>query len=91
MTTSTFSLGGGDGERLDLAGAEKRRRIGLRALLQHAQHDLGARGLREAGELVERSLGVEPPGATGDQPDQRGALGSSYRAGGCAGALCSHA
>ena len=32
----------GGRERLDLAAAEKRRRIGLRPLLQHAQHDVRA-------------------------------------------------
>ena len=48
--------------------------IGLRPLLQHAQHDLGAGGLGQAGELVERPLGLEPPRAAGDQADQRGAL-----------------
>ena len=67
-------LGARRGERLDLAGAEEGRRIGLRPLLQHAQHDLGAGGLGQAGELVERALGVEPARAAGDQPDQRRAL-----------------
>ena len=71
----------GGRERLDLAGAEKRRRIRLRPFLEHAQHDLGAGGLRQAGELVERALGVEPAGASGDQADERGALRSPYRAG----------
>ena len=44
-------------ERLDLAGAEERRRIGLRPLLQHAQHDLGARrpAARPASSSSERS------------------------------------
>ena len=42
-----------------LPGAEKRGRIGLRPLLQHAQHDLGAGRLGQARELVERSLGLE--------------------------------
>ena len=66
------------GERLDLAGAEKGRRIGLRPLLQHAQHDLGAGRLGQAGQLVERSLGLEPPRAAGDQADERRALASGY-------------
>ena len=65
---------GGERERLDLAGAEKGRRIGLRALLQHAQHDLRAGRLREAGQFVERSLRFEPPRPAGDQADERRAL-----------------
>ena len=79
-------LGARRRQRLDLAGAEKRRRIGLRPLLQHAQHDLGAGGLGEAGELVERALGVEPPRAAGDQADQRGALARRATA-----VVCRHA
>ena len=46
MTTSTSVSAHGRGERLDLAGAEERRRIGLRPLLQHAQHDVARRPLR---------------------------------------------
>ena len=61
-------------ERRDLAGAEKRRRVGLRALLQHAQHDLGAGGFGQAGELLERSLGLEPARPAGNQADERRAL-----------------
>ena len=71
MTTSTSVSARGERQRLDLAGAEERRRIGLRPLLQHAQHDLGAGRLGEAGQLVERSLRLETPRAAGDQPDQR--------------------
>ena len=74
MTTSTSVSAHDAASVCDLAGAEKRRRIGLRPLLQHAQHDLRAGGLGQAGELVERSLGVEPPRAAGDQADERRAL-----------------
>src|SRR5262249_2663557 len=61
-------------QRLDLAGAEKRRRIGLRPLLQHAKDHVGAGRLRQAAELFERPLGFEPPGTSSDQPDERRAL-----------------
>ena len=71
-------LGGGGGQRGDLAGAEKRRGIRLRALLQHAQHHLGARGLGQAGQLVERSLGIEPARTARDQADERRALAPRY-------------
>ena len=47
---------------------------GFGPLLQHAQDDLGAGGLGEAGELVERSLGLEPPRPPGNQADERGPL-----------------
>ena len=33
---------------------------GFGPLLQHPQHHVGARGLGQAGELVERALGIEP-------------------------------
>ena len=33
---------------------------------------------RQAGELVERSLGIEPPRAAGDQADQRRALAAAF-------------
>ena len=71
-------FGGRGREHLNLAGTEKGRWIRLRALLQYAQHDVGPRRLREAGELVERSIRFEPPGAAGNQAHQRGALGSPY-------------
>ena len=71
-------LGGRRREHLNLAGAQKSRRIRLRPLLQHAQHDVAPRRLREAGELVERSIRVEPPGTAGNQADQRGPLPSGY-------------
>src|SRR5712691_3010421 len=69
---------GGCRERLDLAGAEERRRIGFRTLLEYAQHDLGPRRLCEAGQLVERALGFLPARAARDQPDERGTLRSPY-------------
>ena len=49
-------------ERLDLAAAEERRRIGLRTILQHAQDDGRAGGRGEAGKLVERMFGIELAG-----------------------------
>ena len=64
MTTSTSSSAHAAASDLDLAAAEERRRIGPRALLQHAQHDLRAGGRGEAGELVERVFGVEVTGAS---------------------------
>ena len=75
-------FGGGGGQRRDLAGAEKRRRIRLRPLLHHAQHDLGARGLGQAGQLVERSLGIEPARTARDEPDERRPLRASPRGAG---------
>src|SRR6185436_15378794 len=47
------------GQALHLARAEERRRIGLGALLEDPERDLGAGRLREPGQLVERALGVE--------------------------------
>ena len=71
-------FGARGGERLDLARAEKRRGVGLRPLLQDAEHDLGAGGLRQPGELVERSLGLEPPFRSGDQANERRTLTFGY-------------
>src|SRR5262249_6456079 len=68
----------GSGERLHLPCAEKRRRIRFLPLLEHAKNDVGAGGLREAGELFERALGVEPPRSSGDQPDERCAFATGY-------------
>src|SRR5262249_34901800 len=61
-------------ERLDLSAAEERRRIGLRALLLHAQHDVGAGGRRQAGELVERMFGIEVPRRVLEETDERRAF-----------------
>ena len=55
----------------DFSGAQKRGRIRLGPLLQHAQDDGRARRFGQPAELVERPLGLEPFGPTGDQPDQR--------------------
>ena len=71
-------LRAGGRQRRDFALSEKRRGVGLGTLLQHAQHDRGAGRLGEPAELVERSLGVEPPGPARDQADQRRALRSFY-------------
>ena len=54
-------------ERVHLAAAEERGGIGLRALLGHAQHDGRPRGVRQAGELVERPFRLQAPGAGRDQ------------------------
>ena len=81
MTMSTLSSEAETASVLILPAPRNVDGSGFGPLLQHAQHDLRAGGLRQAGELVERPLGVEPPGAAGDQADQRRALGSSYRAG----------
>src|SRR5262249_14889332 len=53
-------LGARGCERLHLPRAEERRWVRLGTLLQDAQGDVGARGLRQTGELVERSLRLEP-------------------------------
>ena len=61
-------FGARGGERLDLAGAEKRRRIGLRPLLQNAQHDLGAGRLRQSGRA---RRAIAPPRAAAFDPATR--------------------
>ena len=55
-------------EHLDLAAAEERRGIRLRALLLHAQHDVGAGRGGEAGQLVERVFGIEMSGESLKRP-----------------------
>ena len=67
-------LRGGVRQHLDLAAAEKRRRIGFGTILQDAQHHARARGFGEAAELFERMFGVDPPRAAGYEADQRGPL-----------------
>ena len=71
-------LGARRGQRRHLARTEKRRRIGLGPLLQHAQHDLGAGGFGQPRELLERAFGFHAPGAAGDQPDKRRPLGARH-------------
>ena len=63
----------------NLAAAEKRRGIRLGALLQHAQHDRRAGGRRQAGQFVERMLGIEVTGSAVEQTDKRRALLSIRR------------
>ena len=79
MTTSAPQLVARRGERLDLAAAEERRRIRLRPLLQHAQHDGGAGGRGEAGQLVERMFGIELTGRAAEETDERGAFTAGRR------------
>src|SRR5207253_4821123 len=71
-------LRGGCGQRFDFAGAEIRGRIRFRPLLQHAEHDVGAGRIGEAGELLERALRFVAPRAPGNQADERGALAPRY-------------
>src|SRR5262249_26203993 len=73
-------LGARGREHLDLSGAEKGRRIGLRAFLEHSQHDLSPGGFGEPGELVHRSLGAMPPDRARYQADERRALAPRYSA-----------
>src|SRR6185436_17646280 len=77
--------GTGPSQHLDLPGAQIGGRVGFRALLQHAQHDLCAGCLSEARQFVQRALGLERAGVSGDQTDERGALASGY----ARGPLCS--
>jgi hypothetical protein len=72
----------GERQRLNLAGAEEGRRIGLRALLQDAQHHFGAGRLGEPRQFVERSLRLETSRPAGDQPHERRPLASPLRSGG---------
>ena len=67
-------FGGRLRQHVDFAAAEKRRRIGLRAILQHAQHHARAGGVGESCQFFERMFGVDPPRAAGDQTNQRGPL-----------------
>jgi len=71
-------FGARGGERLDFARAEERGRIRFGPFLQHAQHDVGARRLREAGQFVERPLGLEPPRPAGNESDERRAFLTRY-------------
>ena len=63
------------GQRLHFTAAKKRRRIGPRALLQHAQDDAGSGGRSQTGELVERVFGVDLAGRAAreiEESDERG-------------------
>ena len=64
MTVSIAASSQAAASVLDFAAAEKRRRVRLGPLLQHAQHDVGAGGGRQARELVERMFGIEVAGRT---------------------------
>ena len=74
MTTSTLASAQAAGQQVQLAAAEKRRRVRPRALLRDAQDDLRAGGLGEAGQLVHRLLGGEAPTGSGNQTDKRRAF-----------------
>ena len=67
-------FGRGAREQIDFAAAEKRRGVGLGPLLQHAQHDLRAGGVGEAGQLFERMFGVDAARRAGDETDEGRAL-----------------
>ena len=67
-------FGRGVRQHVDLAAAEKRRRIRFRTILQDAQHHARARGFGEAAELFKRMFGVDPPRAAGHEADERGPL-----------------
>ncbi len=63
------------GQRLHFAAAEERRRVGPRALLQHAQDDGRAGGRGEAGKLVERVFRIDLAGRAAreiEESDERG-------------------
>ena len=61
-------------QQLHLAAAEKRRRVGLRPFLQHAQDDARAGRLGQAFQLFDRTFGVEASGRARHQSHERGAL-----------------
>ena len=71
-------FGAGGGDHVDLAAAEKGRGIRLGPFLQHAQDDRCARRFGQAAQFVERAFGIEPLRASGDETDERGALGSCH-------------
>ena len=58
MTTSTSASAQAAASDCDLAAADEGGRVRLRPLLQHAQHDRGAGGVGQPGQLLERLLGV---------------------------------
>ena len=64
----------GERDQIELAAAEKRRRVGPRALLRHAQHDVGAGGVGQAGQLLERLFGNMTALGPGDKAHERSAL-----------------
>ena len=65
-----LGFGGGAREQVDLAAAEKRRRIGLGALLQHAQHDTRAGGVGQSCQFFEGMFRVDAAGAAGDESNE---------------------
>ncbi len=71
----------GGREEVEFAATEERRGIGTWTLLRHAEHDLPASGMSQAGELIKGLLGRMPPLGAGNQPDERDALVSCVRRG----------
>ena len=58
-----------------LAASDQRGRLGARPLLRRAQHDDGAGRFGEAGQFVEREIGIGATRGAGEQTDERSALG----------------
>ena len=71
-----ITLGAGRGEARHFAGADERPRVGLGALLQHAQHDRRTGGFGETRQFLHRLLRVDPANGATDEAHQRGALGT---------------
>jgi hypothetical protein len=69
-------LGTRRGQRHNLAGTQKRRRIGFGSLLQNAEDDNSAGRLGQACKLVEGTLGIQSPDPTGDETDERCPFGA---------------
>src|SRR5206468_12078614 len=61
----------GNGERGDLAAAEKCRGVGFGTLLQDAQNDRGAGRGSQTRQFIEGMLGIEVTGGAVEQPDKR--------------------
>jgi hypothetical protein len=64
------------GQRDNLSGTQKGRRIGFGSLLQNAEDDNGAGRLSQGCKLVEGTLGIKSSDPTGDDTDERSPFGA---------------
>jgi hypothetical protein len=81
MTASTSASSQAAARKSSLAATEERRGIGTWTLLRHAEDDLPASGMSQAGELVKGLLGGMTPLRAGNETDERDALVSCVRRG----------
>ena len=64
----------GERDQIELALSDEGRRVGPRPLLRHTQGDIGAGGVGEAGQFLERLFGNMTALGPGDKAHERSAL-----------------